>query len=104
MERTLIKSSIYGLVFGLAFSILFFDYKVVKDLGNGNYVTEYKPVLDYIILILRCGIIGMFLGLFVGWLRGKKTNAQPAKTYYFPVFLAVFLLSMIGFIILNLYR
>lgn len=34
MERTLIKSSIYGLVFGLAFSILFFDYKVVKNLGN----------------------------------------------------------------------
>lgn len=96
MEIRLIKSSIYGLLLGLAISILFVNYKDVTQVGNGVYQTTYKPVIEYIVPILRFGIIGMFLGLFIGWKsyeRQQKTKQE--KSYYLPFFFVVFLVSII---------
>jgi len=96
MESRLIKSSIYGLLFGLAFSILFVNYKDVTQVGNGVYQTTYKPVIEYIVSILRFGIIGMFLGLFIGWkVYERKQKSQQEKSYYLPFFFVVFLVSII---------
>ena len=96
MESRLIKSSIYGLLFGLAISILFVNYKDVTQVGNGVYQTTYKPVIEYIVSILRFGIIGMFLGLFIGWkVYERKQKSQQEKSYYLPFFFVVFLVSII---------
>lgn len=96
MESRLIKSSIYGLLFGLAISILFVNYKDVTQVGNGVYQTTYKPVIEYIVPILRFGIIGMFLGLFIGWKSyERQQKTQQEKSYYLPFFFIVFLVSII---------
>jgi len=96
MESRLIKSSIYGLLCGLAISILFVNYKDVTQVGNGVYQTTYKPVIEYIVSILRFGIIGMFLGLFIGWkVYERKQKSQQEKSYYLPFFFVVFLVSII---------
>lgn len=102
MEKRLRKSGIYGLLFGLAISILFVNYKDVTQVSDGGYVTTYKPAFDYIISILRIGIIGMFVGLFIGW-KGyeRKNKAQQGKSYYLPFFFAVFLVSIILMVIFN---
>ncbi|MFC4323169.1 hypothetical protein [Litchfieldia salsa] len=96
MESRLRKSSIYGFLIGLAVSILFVDYKEVTQVGNGVTQTTYKPVIEYIVLILRFGIIGMFLGLFIGW-KGyeRKHKTQQEKTYYLPFFFIVFIVSIL---------
>lgn len=102
MESRLRKSGIYGLLVGLALSIMFVDYKDVKDVGNGNYVTTYKPLTEYIVTTLRLSIIGMFLGIFIGWKDyEKKHKTQQEKTYYFPFFFTVFLISSILMYVFN---
>lgn len=96
MEGILRKSGIYGLLLGLALSIMFVDYKDVTQVGNGSYVTTYKPLIEYIVTILQVSIIGMFLGIFIGW-KGyeRKEKTQQEKSYYFPFFFTVFLVSCI---------
>jgi len=102
MEIILRNSSIYGFLFGLALSILFIDYKEVTNLGDGGYVTTYKPVIEYIVSILRSAIIGMFLGLFIGWTGyERKHKTQGGKTYYLPFFFIVFIVSIILMYLFN---
>ncbi|WP_269053420.1 hypothetical protein [Sporosarcina sp. G11-34] len=103
MENKLQKSGLYGLLFGLAVSILFVSYKDVQDLGNGSYETSYKPIYDYVVLILRIGIIGMFVGLFIGWkdYEKKSKTQRQGKTYYTLAFFAVFLASSVIMLIFN---
>lgn len=102
MESRLRKSSIYGLVLGLALSIMFVDYKYIEEVGNGNYVTTYKPLTEYIVTILRFSFIGMFLGVFIGWkVYENKHKTQQIKTYYLPFFFIVFLVSIILMFIFN---
>lgn len=103
MEKKLQKSGLYGLLIGLAVSILFVSYKDVQDLGNGSYEISYKPIYDYVILILRLGIIGMFVGLFIGWKDYEKKNKtqKQGKTYYILAFFAVFLASSVIMLIFN---
>lgn len=38
MEKVLGKSGLYGLVFGLAVSILFVNYKEIQEVGNGGII------------------------------------------------------------------
>lgn len=102
MENRLRKSSLYGFLFGLAVSILFVSYKDIVEVSNGVYQTTYEPVFDYIITILRLGIIGMFLGLFIGWKDYEKKHRTPqGKTYYLIVFFVVFFVSSIFMLIFN---
>ena len=97
MEKVLRKSGLYGFMFGLAVSILFVNYKEVEEVGNGGQLITYKPFLDYFVTILRLGIIGMFLGLFIGWrdYEKKQKTQRQGKTYYLLAFLVVFLISSI---------
>ena len=96
MENRLKKSGIYGLILGMAISIMFVDYKEVNDLGNGTYVTTYKSLFEYIVTILRFSIIGMFLGIFIGWYSyERKHKTEQGKTYYLPFFFTVFIVSSI---------
>ncbi|WP_226037336.1 hypothetical protein [Aquibacillus saliphilus] len=102
MEKRLRKSSIYGLVFGLAISILLVNYKDVTQVGDGVYQTTYKPIMEYIVSILRSGIIGMFLGLFIGWNSyERKHKPQEEKSYYLPFFFVVFLVSISLMVVFN---
>lgn len=95
MESRLRKSSLYGLLFGLAIAILFVNYKEVTEIDPGITETTYKPVIEYVVTILRYGIVGMFLGLFVGWWDYKRKHKnEQEKTYYLPFFFVVFLVSL----------
>lgn len=66
MEKSIRKGSLYGFLITLAVSILFVDYKVNFHF-DGGYTTEYVPVYDYIVSILRYSVMGALLGTFVGW-------------------------------------
>ncbi|UOQ83977.1 hypothetical protein [Gracilibacillus salinarum] len=102
MENILRKSSFYGLLFGLAIAILVISYKDVQ-VNNGVRHITYMPVFEYIIQILRVGIIGMFLGLFIGWkgYEKKYKSQQERRTYYLPFFFIVFIISTILMAIFN---
>jgi len=100
MESLLRKSGFYGLIFGLAISILFVNYKDVSPIDGGQ-ITTYKPVFDYIITILRIGIIGMFLGLFIGWKSYESKHKAQLKSYYLTVFFAVFVIYIIIMMVFN---
>lgn len=96
MEKALQKVAIYGLLMGLALAILFVDYKEVQQLGEGGTFTSYKNPFEYIVSILRFGVIGMFVGLFIGWnIESRKKEEKHAKTYYIPVFFTIFILAVI---------
>ena len=103
MEKALRKSGLYGLVFGLAVSILFVNYKDIQEVGNDGRLITYKPLFDYILTILRFGFIGMFLGLFICWKNYEKKHKtqQQGKSYYILAFFAVFLISSILMLIFN---
>ncbi|MFJ7730626.1 hypothetical protein ACIQXF_01900 [Lysinibacillus sp. NPDC097231] len=73
MEKSIRKWVIYGFLISLALSILFVDYKITFDF-DGFYSTEYVPVYDYIVSILRYSVVGAFAGMLVGWGFGRITN------------------------------
>ncbi|MDQ0233100.1 hypothetical protein [Metabacillus malikii] len=80
MEKSMQKWSIYGFLIALALSVLFVDYKVITHF-DGGYTTEYVPVYDYIVSIIRYSVLGAFLGLFVGWgLSKRKGKENKPKT------------------------
>lgn len=96
MEKAIRKTGIYGLVFGLAIAILLVDYKDVSRLGHNGTVTTYTPIFEYIVSILRFGIIGMFVGLLFGWKSYERKNkSEKRKSYYIEFFVAVFLLAFV---------
>jgi hypothetical protein len=86
----------------MAIAIIFVDYKDVTRVSHGGYVTTYKPVFEYIITILRFGIIGMFIGLFIGW-KGynKNQKTQQEKSYYLTFFFFIFIVSIILMVVFN---
>ncbi|MDX8047502.1 hypothetical protein SH601_16160 [Gracilibacillus sp. S3-1-1] len=101
MERYFIKSGLYGFLFGLAISILFVSYTQVNPLGNGVSIISSLPADEYMITILRGGIIGMFIGLLTGWrLFTKNKDEQKKKTYYLPIFFVSFVTASIFIIFL----
>ncbi|MDL4839880.1 hypothetical protein [Aquibacillus rhizosphaerae] len=81
----------------LAIAILFVDYKDVARISNSGYVTTYTPIYENIVSILRIGIMGMFIGLFIGWKNYRKKNnkTEQKKSYYIEFFIAVFIIALI---------
>ncbi|WP_194709666.1 hypothetical protein [Radiobacillus deserti] len=102
MEKRLRKTGLYGLLFGLAIAILFVDYKDVIPTSNGGQITTYRSVFEYIVSILRFGVTGSFIGLFIGWQYYKKQNeTNKNKSYYIEFFIAVFLVALIVMLVFN---
>ncbi|WP_026691080.1 hypothetical protein [Alteribacter aurantiacus] len=97
MERTIVKSAVYGFFLTLALAILFVDYRVVE----GPTMT-YVPVYDYVIGILRYSIIGSLIGAVVGWRVWRMGVKKEGKTYYVEVFAAVFVLAMAAGLVFSL--
>ncbi len=95
MEQSIKKWAIYGFFISLALAILFVDYKVITPF-DGGYTTQYVPVYDYIVSIIRYSVLGAFAGIFIGWRFAKRQEdrGNKSKTYYAEVFLGVFFLSI----------
>ena len=94
MEKSIRKGTIYGLLISLALSILFVDYKEITHF-NGGYTTEYVPIYDYIVSIIRYSVLGAFAGVFVGWRIGRgQDKANNSKTYYAEVFFGLFFIAL----------
>lgn len=67
MEKLLRKSSIYGFFIGIGLALFLVKYKdVIKYEGNVTETT-YLPIAEYIITVLRFGVISSLIGLFIGW-------------------------------------
>ncbi|MEK4759842.1 hypothetical protein MHH85_06230 [Viridibacillus sp. FSL E2-0187] len=81
MEKSIQKWSVYGFFISLGLSVLFVDYKVNFHF-DGGYTTEYVPVYDYIVTILRYSVIGALVGMFVGWaLTNNKVVTALKKQF-----------------------
>ena len=94
MEKNIKKGAIYWFFIILAIAILFLDYKENTHF-NGGYTTQYVPIYDYIVTIIRYSILGAFAGKFVGWRLGKgRDKVNKSKTYYAEVFFGVFFIAM----------
>ena len=66
MENLLRKSALYGFFIGLGLAIFLVNYKEVTNLGDGVTETSYRPVVEYIVNVLRFGVISSLLGLLTG--------------------------------------
>ncbi|MBS4174748.1 hypothetical protein [Bacillus sp. FJAT-49736] len=66
MKKFLIEGAIYGFLIGLAIGLLFVKYKTIT-FDSGIYTTSYKPISEYIIILLRCGVIVSILGCLSGF-------------------------------------
>ncbi len=97
MENLLRKSAFYGFLVGIGYAILFTKYKETTDFGEGLSGTAYLPVMEYVITVLRYGVIGAVVALLGSWLICKRTkgNEEVVKTYYLEVFLGIFVLCLI---------
>ena len=76
MNNILRRGATYGFFIGLAIAILFVKYKEVVSLGEGVIETSYKPVFDYIIMVLRISIVSSILGLTFGWYLYKNSGSK----------------------------
>jgi hypothetical protein len=72
MGNTLRKSGIYGLVLGIAISILFINHKEVTEVSNGGYVTTYKTTFEYIMF---------FVYFFYLRLSNQQTNLKTSLKF-----------------------
>ncbi|MER1999549.1 MAG: hypothetical protein ABS882_07225 [Lysinibacillus sp.] len=72
MEKILRKSAIYGFFIGIGLGIFLVNYKEVTNLGDGITETTYLPIVDYIVNVLRFGVISALLGLLAGWYLYKN--------------------------------
>lgn len=75
MEKTIQKWAIYGFLISLGLSFLFVDYQVIYNY-NGGYSSEYVPVYDYIVAIIRYSVVGAFVGVFMGWIIGRRKDRE----------------------------
>lgn len=104
MEKTLRKWAIYGFLLGMAVSILLVSYEDTFNTSDGQ-ITTYKPLIDYIVSILRYSIIGAFFGLLIGWRKceGKKDEQEKEEktTYYVEFFFAVFFIVIVLVLLLG---
>lgn len=78
MEKSVRKGAIYGFFISLALAILFVKYKI-KTPFPGGYSSEYVPVYDYVISLLRYSVVGALAGGVVGWIIGSKQNGGDLK-------------------------
>lgn len=74
MEKFIRIYAIYGFFIGLGLGILFVKYRSVEHIDAGVSETSYVPLVDFIIPVLRIGVIGSFLGLFLGYYLYKKNK------------------------------
>ncbi|MCZ8539838.1 hypothetical protein [Psychrobacillus psychrodurans] len=94
MDKSIKKWTIYGFLISLGLAVLFVKNKINIPF-DGGYTTEYVPVYDYIVSILRYSVIGAFAGMFVGWRFGKgQDKVNKSKTYYAEVFFGVFFIAI----------
>ncbi|MGD7043097.1 hypothetical protein [Jeotgalibacillus proteolyticus] len=78
MEKSIRKGSMYGFLITLALGILLVDYKVTTPF-DGGYTTEYVPVFEYSMSILRYSVLGALAGMVAGWgifIKNNKVNEQ----------------------------
>ncbi|MFS0576962.1 hypothetical protein AB1K83_15080 [Sporosarcina sp. 179-K 3D1 HS] len=74
MEILLRKSAVYSFFMGIGIAILLVNYKEVENLGDGVRSISYKPIAEYIISVLRFGVIASFLGLLCGLYIVRKNR------------------------------
>ncbi len=66
MEKLLSKSAFYSFLIGIGLGILFVKYKQVSHYNNGVMETSYLPITEYVITVLKYGVIASLLGLLFG--------------------------------------
>ncbi|MGG0655802.1 hypothetical protein [Rummeliibacillus pycnus] len=82
MEILLRKGAMYGFIIGLGIAILFVKNEVNRIIGNGVIETTYLTPFEYIIRVLRYGVIGSFIGVLVGcylFLKQKNKLLSQSK-------------------------
>ncbi|WP_313432612.1 hypothetical protein [Siminovitchia terrae] len=72
MESLLRKSAIYGFFIGIGAAILFVKYAEVENIGDGATLTNHLPMDEYIITVLRFGVVASILGLVCGLILLNK--------------------------------
>lgn len=74
MEKDIKKGLIYGFLFGVAIAILFIKhYEIIAD-SDGNEI-NYLGVFDYLIIIIKRGIVGSFSGAMIAFIIFKLNSS-----------------------------
>ncbi|QKE75688.1 hypothetical protein HPK19_24610 [Arthrobacter citreus] len=74
MEKAIRKGLIYGILFGIAIAILFIKHYEINTSFQGNEII-YLNKFDYLILILKRGIVGSFFGAFLAFIIFKLNDS-----------------------------
>lgn len=65
LEKAIKKGLIYGFIFGIAIAILFIKHYEINTDSKVDEI-KYLPIFDYLLLIIKRGIVGSFFGGFLG--------------------------------------
>ena len=94
MEKYIRKGLIYGFLFGIAIAIFFIKHYEIITASDGNEI-NYLLVFDYIILILKRGIVGAFSGAIIGFII-FKLNSSLKLTKKMKLGAIIFGLCVVG--------
>lgn len=92
------NSAIYGFLSGIGLAILFVNTEVTTELGDAMTQTVTVPVFEYIVTVLRYGVVGAVVGLLYSKFFGKEVaeeKKEKGKTYYLEMFVGVFVLCIV---------
>jgi hypothetical protein len=72
------KGFLYGVILGLSLGFFIVPYKEVSPMGEGVTETTYLNLVDFIIPLIRVGVITAIIGGLVGFFfyRKKKKSFQ----------------------------
>ncbi|UPM53680.1 hypothetical protein [Gottfriedia acidiceleris] len=74
MEKDIRKGLIYGFLFGVAIAILFIKHYEIVTNSDGNEI-NYLSIFDYLIIILKRGIVGSFSGAMIAFIIFKLNSS-----------------------------
>jgi len=94
LEKDIRKGLIYGFLFGVAIAILFIKhFEIIAD-SEGNEI-NYLRVFDYLIIILKRGIVGSFSGAIIAFII-FKLNSSLKLTKKMKIGALIFGLCVVG--------
>jgi hypothetical protein len=94
LEKDIRKGLIYGFLFGVAIAILFIKHYEIITNSDGNEI-NYLSVFDYLIIILKRGIVGSFSGAIIAFII-FKLNSSIKLTKQMKLGAIIFGLCVVG--------
>ncbi|MCR8866878.1 hypothetical protein NQ109_28540 [Priestia megaterium] len=74
MLKFIEKGFFYGLILGISLGVLIVPYKEVVSVDDSSTETTYLDLIDFIIPLLRVGVVVALVGAAIGFFLYKRNK------------------------------